>query len=70
MDLAKAKGEKLSDILKYDLSDGNMLFDDDIMANAEKSQLLTDIEGFLPKEDILKDLESAELHTTSAIAIT
>ena len=50
IDLAQAKGEKLSDVLKYDFSDSNMLFDGDIMAKAEKSQILTDIGRFLPEE--------------------
>ena len=63
-DLAQANGEKLSDVLKYDLSDSNMLFDGDIMEKAEKSQILTDIERFLPEEAILKELTSAELHTS------
>ena len=55
-DIAKAKGENIEDILKYDLADSNMLFDGEIMAKAEKSKIVNEIEDFLVKSDIVTDV--------------
>ena len=40
MDIAKVKGEELSDIQKYDLADNSMLYDGDIMAKHDKSKIV------------------------------
>ena len=48
IDIAKAKDEKIFDILKYNLSENNMLYDGSIMAEADKSKIVAKIEEYLP----------------------
>ena len=40
IDIAKAKDAKIFDILKYTLSENNMLYDGNIMAEADKSKIV------------------------------
>ena len=58
IDIAKAKGEDLADISKYDICSTNMLFEGELMAAVGKSDLLKPLEESLGREDIIKQIQS------------
>ena len=52
IDIAKGKGGKLRDILKYDMIESNMLYDGDVMAKHKKSEIMGEIQNPLPEQSI------------------
>ena len=67
IDIAKAKGEDLADISKYDIC-SNMLFEGDLMAAASKSDLLKPLEESLEREDI-KQIPSIFDHEKTCVIV-
>ena len=69
IDIAKAKGEDLADISKYDICSANMLFEGDLMAAASKSDLLKPLEESLGREDIIKQIPSIFDHEKTCVIV-
>ena len=67
IDIAKRKGGQLRDILMYDVTESNMLYDGDVMAKHEKSKIIGEIQNLLPEQSILHDLGRKEMDNTCVI---
>ena len=64
IDIAKGKGGKLHNVLKYDVTESNMLYDDDIMTKHKKSKFIGEIQNFLPEQSVLHDLGGTKMDNT------
>ena len=57
----------MRDILKYGVTDNNMLYDVDVIAKHEKSKIIGEIHNLFPEQSTLHDLGGTKMDNTCVI---
>ena len=57
----------MRDILKYDATESNVLYDGDVMAKHENSKIIGEIQNLLTEQSILYDLGGKKTDNTCVI---